>query len=53
MLEFNPWHAIEAHQPLGSIMRCRIPVYESSVRFRHEMDAVERREPRDISEVPA
>lgn len=52
VLEFNPWHAIAAHRPLGSIMRCRIPVYESSARFRHEMNAVERREPRDASDIP-
>ena len=52
VLEFNPWHAIEAHQPLGSIMRCRIPVYESSAEFRHGVSAAARQEPRDTSDIP-
>jgi hypothetical protein len=52
VLSFNPWHGIEAHQPLGSIMRVRRQAYESSSRFRHEMNAQPRREPQDIQEVP-
>jgi hypothetical protein len=52
VLSFNPWHGIEAHQPLGSIMRVRRQAYESSSRFRHEMNAQPRREPQNINEVP-
>ncbi|MDJ0391500.1 catalase family protein [Roseomonas sp. E05] len=33
-LSFSPWHGIEAHWPLGGIMRARKPTYEDSVRFR-------------------
>jgi len=33
-LSFSPWHGIEAHRPLGGIMRARRPTYEDSVRFR-------------------
>jgi hypothetical protein len=33
-LSFSPWHGLAAHQPLGSIMRVRKPVYEASVRYR-------------------
>src|SRR5680860_1916516 len=33
-LSFIPWHGLAAHQPLGSIMRARKPVYESSTQFR-------------------
>ena len=34
-LSFSPWHAIEDHQPLGSIMRARRFAYEKSSNFRH------------------
>lgn len=51
-LSFNPWHCIPEHRPLGSIMRVRIPAYEMSSRFRHEMNVQPRVEPKDISEIP-
>lgn len=35
-MSFSPWHGIEAHQPLGSIMRLRKRVYEASSGFRAE-----------------
>jgi hypothetical protein len=52
VLSFNPWHCIEEHRPLGSIMRARIKAYEASTHFRHEMNAQPRTEPRDIAELP-
>ncbi|MDC0712262.1 catalase family protein [Stigmatella sp. ncwal1] len=52
VLSFNPWHCIEAHRPLGSIMRVRRNAYESSSRFRHEMNDRPRVEPKDITDVP-
>jgi hypothetical protein len=52
VLSFNPWHCIEEHRPLGSIMRIRVKAYEMSSRFRHEMNAQPRLEPKDISELP-
>ena len=33
-LSFSPWHGLQAHQPLGSIMRARKPAYEMSADFR-------------------
>jgi hypothetical protein len=52
VLSFNPWHCIEEHQPLGSIMRIRIKAYEMSSSFRHQMNAQTRLEPKDIHELP-
>jgi hypothetical protein len=52
VLSFNPWHALAAHRPLGSIMRLRIKAYEASTTFRHTMNGVSQSEPRDISELP-
>ncbi len=52
VLSFNPWQGIAAHQPLGSIMRARIRAYETSTRFRHEMNAQPRIEIDDLAQVP-
>jgi Catalase len=52
VLSFNPWHGIREHQPLGSIMRIRIQAYERSSRYRHEMNAQPRVEPKTIDEIP-
>lgn len=52
VLSFNPWHCLEEHRPIGSIMRIRIKAYEASSRFRHEMNVQPRVEPQDISEIP-
>ena len=51
-LSFNPWHSVEHHRPLGSIMRIRLKAYEMSSNFRHQMNAQPRIEPREISELP-
>jgi hypothetical protein len=52
VLSFTPWRCLEAHRPLGSIMRLRLKAYEASSRFRHAMNASPRLEPHDISELP-
>ncbi|HEY0062071.1 MAG TPA: catalase family protein [Telluria sp.] len=52
ILSFNPWHCVDAHRPLGSIMRARIKAYEASSAFRHEMNAQPRIEIDDIGQVP-
>ena len=36
-LSFDPWHAIEAHRPLGSIMRARAHAYREAVRERQAL----------------
>ena len=33
-LEFNPWHSLQAHQPLGGINRLRRKVYKTSAKHR-------------------
>lgn len=52
VLSFNPWHGITLHRPLGSIMRVRNKVYEGSTQFRHDMNMVERIEPKTVTEIP-
>lgn len=45
-LAFNPWHGLAAHRPLGSIMRARKAVYETSARFRQQHNQHKVEEPR-------
>ncbi len=45
-LSFTPWHGLDAHRPLGGINRVRRMVYEHISRLRHELNGVERREPK-------
>lgn len=52
VLTFTPFQCLAEHRPLGSIMRARKRAYEDSSRYRHEMNAVSRREPRSIDELP-
>lgn len=37
-LTYNPWHAIEAHKPLGTINRMRRVVYEAISELRYDMN---------------
>lgn len=53
VLSFTPWHCLPEHRPLGSIMRVRIKAYEASSKFRHAMNDQQRREPRDLADVPS
>jgi hypothetical protein len=52
-MQFNPWHALAAHRPLGSIMRARKAVYKMSKRFRGERNGIDIVEPRDIEALRA
>ena len=53
VLSFSPWHALEAHRPLGSIMRSRRMAYAGSSDFRHTVNGVRKRGPSRIDELPA
>lgn len=53
VLSFSPWNGVQAHQPLGSIMRIRRHVYQVSSDRRHRLNAIDRSEPRSASDVPA
>ncbi|MDQ1080935.1 catalase family protein [Pseudoroseomonas cervicalis] len=44
-MAFSPWHGLEAHRPLGGIMRARRAAYEASARFRLTRNGCPVREP--------
>lgn len=52
VLTFNPWNGVEAHQPLGSIMRIRKRAYERSTAYRHDYNAREQAEPDSLDDIP-
>lgn len=52
-LAFSPWHGLAAHRPLGSIMRARKVVYETSARFRQEHNKHVIEEPRELGTLPS
>ncbi|NYE63452.1 hypothetical protein FHW58_004682 [Duganella sp. 1224] len=47
-MQFNPWHCVAAHRPIGSIMRVRRAVYAASARFRAERNGAPLAEPRNL-----
>jgi hypothetical protein len=51
-LNFNPWHSLAAHRPLGNIMRARFEAYQASSHFRHSAEGRQMVEPRSIEEMP-
>lgn len=53
VLAFNPWHALEAHRPPGSVMRSRRHACPRSSDFRHAFNGVGHHEPSTIDELPA
>jgi hypothetical protein len=44
-LAFNPWHALEAHAPQGSVAAARRVVYQAAADLRRERNDVPREEP--------
>ena len=52
-LSFTPWHALEAHRPLGGIMRSRLKAYEEAIKYRAQRNERERVEPSDVTQIPA
>jgi hypothetical protein len=47
-MSFNPWHALAAHRPIGSIMRARKVVYEVMSQVRARQNHLAIAEPRSV-----
>lgn len=45
---FNPWNGVQAHIPLGSLMRMRKNAYKHSQEFRSERNGTPVQEPREL-----
>ena len=51
-MSFRPSHSLEAHRPLGSLMRARLRVYAVLASFRMTQDGVAAIEPATLEAVP-
>jgi len=49
---FSPWHAVQAHRPLGELMRMRKTAYDRSQQFRTERNRTPVREPATLDDLP-
>ena len=52
VISFSPWHGLQAHRPLGQIMRARKRAYEMSAHYRREMNGRAPVEPISIDDIP-
>ena len=52
VLAFRPGHSLQAHRPLGSIMRARLTTYAARSAYRHGRNGQAEQEPRSVDEAP-
>jgi hypothetical protein len=48
---FRPWHGIEAHRPLGAVMRARRLVYPAIQNLRSQLNGCPMHEPGKLTEL--
>jgi len=53
VMTFRPAHSLEAHRPLGSVMRARLQVYKALSDFRHQENGTAARATAGIGQIPA
>lgn len=51
-LSYTPWRCLDAHRPLGSVMRLRLRAYALSSRLRHGWNARQEAEPETAAALP-
>jgi len=51
-ISFDPWHALEAHRPLGGIQRARRIAYRTLAKERFERNDRSFAEPRSAADLP-
>ena len=52
-MSFSPWHGLDAHRPIGGIMRVRKPAYKMSSQFRASHNGCPMHEPRTLERLPS
>lgn len=53
LCSFDPWHALEAHRPLGGIQRARRAAYRELAAYRFDRNVRTQVEPRRAADLPA
>ncbi len=52
VLSFQPAHSLQAHRPLGSLMRARLQTYQALSAYRHAQNHQQQVEPSGVDQVP-
>jgi len=52
VLAFQPAHALQAHRPLGSLLRARLQTYQVLSAYRHAQNHQQQVEPSGVDQVP-
>lgn len=53
VMTFRPAHSLEAHRPLGGVMRARMQVYQALSDFRHRENGIAASNTADFQDIPA
>ena len=53
VMTFRPAHSLDAHRPLGSVMRARLQVYQALSAFRHRENGVASEDTTQIEQIPS
>lgn len=53
VMTFRPAHSLEAHRPLGGVMRARMQVYQALSDFRHRENGIAAANTATIQDIPA
>ncbi len=53
VMTFRPAHSLEAHRPLGGVMRARMQVYRALSDFRHRETGIAAANTANVTEIPA
>ena len=51
-MSFRPGHSLEAHRPLGSLMRARLKTYPALASYRRNQNGAEATEPTSLDQIP-
>ncbi|MGJ3626892.1 catalase family protein [Sphingomonas sp. MMS24-JH45] len=52
VMTFRPAHSLEAHRPLGGVMRARLQVYQALSALRHGTTGVAKASTADVNDIP-
>ena len=53
VMTFRPAHSLDAHRPLGGVMRARLQVYCALSAFRHHENRTAEANPGSVEAIPA
>ena len=52
VMTFRPAHSLDAHRPLGGVMRARLQVYRALSALRHQRNGIAEANTADVNAIP-